>query len=90
MVITFCMAGYENHKFRNSLISSIYVSTAQGPNAAPAAYPADSIEMLRSTLASPVKFNYSYSEAFVTSVVTLFCSCCCKETRWYQKRKNRQ
>ena len=35
MVITFVMGGYENHKFRNSLISHIYVCTQDGPDSDP-------------------------------------------------------
>ena len=83
MVITFCMTGYENHKFRSSLISSIYVSTAQGPAISPSTDKSDSSQVLKSTLAAPAKFNYSYFEAFMTWLVTLFCSCCCAERQWY-------
>ena len=35
MVITFMMSDYENHKFRNSLLSNIYLCTEDGPNAPP-------------------------------------------------------
>ncbi len=33
MVITFCLSGYENHKFRLSLLSNIYLCTEDGPDA---------------------------------------------------------
>ena len=37
MVITFVMTGFEGHKYTNSLISKIYVSTPSGPDAEPCA-----------------------------------------------------
>ena len=66
MIITFCLSGYEEHKFTNSLISSVYLSTRHGPETTPALSKTDSDEMLRATLASPANFKYGYFEAFTT------------------------
>ena len=86
MVIAFLLSDYEQHKFRSSLISNVYFPTKQGPEAPSCETEEHSRHVLKKAAATSSKFGLLYREVYTTWLATLFCSFCCKEKEWYQRR----
>ena len=84
------MIGYENHKFRLSLLSNIYLCTEEGPDAPACETEEQSIKELKKTLKTKQVFGFSYFEWYTTWLMTSLLSCCCKQREWYQLRVDRQ
>lgn len=90
MVIVFLLSDYEQHKFRSSLISNVFFPTKHGSEAPPCETEEHSRRVLKKAVSTSSKFGLLYREVFTTWLATLFCSCCCKNKEWYQRRLNRQ
>lgn len=86
MVVTFLLSDYEQHKFRSSLISSVYFPTKKGPEAPACETEEHSRSVLKKAAVASSKFGLLYREVFTTWLITLFCSFCCKDKEWYQRR----
>ena len=89
MVMTFLLSGFEYHRFSNSLISNIYVTTHGGPNSDECRSEDESDKLLQSTLGTQLKFEFGYFEAMWTSFLTTFC-CCLRKKSCFEKRMRRK
>ena len=94
-LLSYALGDYEQFKYENSLVGSIYPTSPFGGKDSDesAAQIVESereakTKMMR-TVAERGKYFYSYFESRITVFLKLFCSCCLKDKDWYQKRVKR-
>ena len=88
-MISFTFDDYENFKFTNSLIGTIYACTPQGPDAGDSETKEDSEKTLIETLTTRSKVWYTYTEYNFASFLRYLC-CCMRRYNCHKKRVTRQ
>ena len=80
------MNGYEQFKYENSVIRSIY--TVAGSSDDDSKKPANEREakiLMMQNIAQQNEYRYSYVDRMLDSILVLF-RCCCKDKTWFKKR----
>lgn len=84
--------GYENFKFENSLISSIYPTSPQDfvsdADTSPESERKAKAAMMK-TVSERGKYFYNYSEYLLSWIISSCCCCACMKTEWYHRRVKR-
>ena len=75
---------YQQFKYENSLIGSIYSTSPGGIDDEVPASEIKAQNELMKKVAERGKYFYSIREYLYFISVVLFCSCCCKNKKWYK------
>ena len=84
------MGDYEQFKYKNSVIGSIYQTSPLDNDGSSEDLKFDDKRqakhaMMR-TVAERGKYFYNYSEYLCSGFLRTFCSCCCSSKNWYKQR----
>ena len=100
MVITFWLSGYEAHKFRSSLISSIFLCIPEEEELLNKTHEENSFEnkemntdesknLLKKRLGANNKVSFSYMQSLWTWIVLNLC-CCFKNHESFKRQSRKQ